>query len=82
VEGLQFNQDYDLFVNSLLPCNNEDKTINNSGYRLIDFCKATESFIVNGRTDGDLNGKRTFKSISTIDYLVFHYLIGTSQINI
>ena len=53
--------------------NNQDPTINKYGKELTDYCVATKSYILNGRTLGDLQGKLTChqeKGSSTVDYAV------------
>ena len=58
-------------INSLR--NNQDKTVNNYGNNLIDYCIATRSYIANGRTLGDLRGKFTChqpSGSSTVDYAI------------
>ena len=50
---------------------NSDKSINNYGYKLIDFCRLNFMYILNGRTDGDnLSGACTCKNVSCIDYFL------------
>ena len=53
--------------------NNKDKTVNNYGNKLIEYCTATRSYIVNGRTIGDIEGKFTCHQpggSSTVDYAI------------
>ena len=53
--------------------NNHDKVVNNYGKRLIDHCISTCSYIANGRTLGDLDGKYTChqpSGSSTVDYAI------------
>ena len=53
---------------------NQDPNTNKYGKRLVDYCIATKSFIANGRTLGDLQGKLTChqpKGSSAVDYAVF-----------
>ena len=53
--------------------NNQDKSANNYGKKLTDFCAATRSYIVNGRTLGDFQGKLTCHQLtgsSTVDYAI------------
>ena len=51
--------------------NNCDTVINNYGYKLIDFCKSSSLYILNGRTEGDLpRGKCTCKNVSCVDYFI------------
>ena len=54
--------------------NNQDKTINHQGRKLIEFCETTEMIIINGRfgMDGDV-GHYTFQRYngkSTINYVL------------
>ena len=54
---------------------NQDLTVNNHGKKLIEYCVATQSFIANGRTIGDLQGKFTcheWNGSSTVDYAVIN----------
>ena len=50
---------------------NADTGINNYGYKLIDFCKTNNLFILNGRVgvDGGM-GSHTCKNTSTVDYFI------------
>ena len=50
---------------------NADTGINNYCYKLIDFCKTNNLFILNGRVgvDGGM-GSHTCKNISTVDYFI------------
>ena len=51
--------------------NNNDVSVNNYGYKLVDFCKCFSLFILNGRMEGDLpQGKSTCKNASCIDYFI------------
>ena len=56
---------------------NQDGKTNKYGKKLVDFCTKTSSFIANGRTLGDLQGKFTcyaHNGTSTVDYAVkMHY---------
>ena len=47
-----------------------DKKKNNHGYRLIDLCKNNNLAIVNGRYNGSLTSKYTFRDTSVIDYYI------------
>lgn len=48
-----------------------DNLVNNYGYKLLDFCKQNSLFILNGRTNGDLEkGECTCKSRSCVDYFI------------
>ena len=50
---------------------NKDKNVNNNGYRLLDFCKCNNLYILNGRTGRDKGlGNCTSKGVSTIDYFL------------
>ena len=54
---------------------NQDHTINKFGRQLIEYCIATRSYIANGRTLGDLQGKFTcheWNGSSTVDYAVIN----------
>ena len=54
---------------------NQDQTINPYGRMLTEYCIATQSFIANGRTIGDLKGKYTcheHNGSSTVDYAVIN----------
>lgn len=46
--------------------NSRDKTRNNFGKLLLDFCKSNDFFILNGRLNGDVEGK--CKGVSVVDY--------------
>jgi hypothetical protein len=48
--------------------NSRDKTRNNFGKLLLDFCKSNDFFILNGRLNGDVEGKLTCKGASVVDY--------------
>ena len=50
--------------------NNCDRSVDNYGYKFVDFLQANDLFILNGRTNGDLIGKFTCKNVSTVDYFV------------
>ena len=53
--------------------NNQDGTVNKYGKKLTDHCIASRSYIINGRTLGDLQGKQTChekNGSSTVDYAV------------
>ena len=76
-------QDYDIEEFQSLPVtlkcqnkplrNNQDKKGNNYGKKLIELCQATNSYILNGRTLGDLQGKYTCyekNGCSTVDYAI------------
>ena len=56
-----------------MPRNNEDKTINQFGRKLLSLCKASGLRILNGRHAGDRNGNITFynaNGTSLIDYVL------------
>ena len=53
--------------------NNQDKKANKYGRKLVDLCLATNSYILNGRTLGDVQGKLTCyqpQGTSTVDYAI------------
>ena len=53
--------------------NNRDKKANKYGRKLVDLCIATDSYIMNGRTLGDIQGKFTCyqpNGTSTVDYAI------------
>ena len=51
--------------------NNSDESVNNYGYKLIDFYKLNTLFILNGRTESDISpGAFTYKNTSCIDYFI------------
>ncbi len=53
--------------------NNQDNIINKYGKKLVDYCIETSSYIANGRTLGDFQGKFTcyeHNGTSTVDYAV------------
>ena len=57
--------EYDMVINRV----NIDSVINNGGNLLLDMCKTSNLFILNGRCGQDRGvGSLTFKDISTIDY--------------
>lgn len=50
---------------------NRDKSMNNYGYRMLDFCKCNNLYILNGRTYRDKDeGHFTCKGSSTVDYFL------------
>ncbi|MCW4343354.1 MAG: reverse transcriptase family protein, partial [Candidatus Thiodiazotropha endolucinida] len=49
---------------------NPDGGINNYGYRLIDFCRDNNIYILNGRVKGNSGVRNTCKNISTVDYFL------------
>ena len=56
-----------------------DQSMNNHGYKLIDFAQEENLFILNGRTKGDHTGTVTSKNVSAIDYFIcssslFHHI--------
>ncbi len=67
---------YDDFYSDIrLERNNQDQTTNKYGKRLIEHCVATKSYIANGRTLGDLQGRLTcFQELgaSTVDYAIIN----------
>ena len=53
--------------------NNADNKVNKYGRKLVDYCIQTKSYIANGRTLGDFQGKFTcyaYNGTSTVDYAV------------
>ena len=54
--------------------NSRDKTGNNFGKLLLDFCKSNDFFILNGRLNGDVEGKLKrdvkVRVLSTIVYVM------------
>lgn len=49
----------------------QDSHLNNFGYKLIDFCKNNELYIVNSRIGNDKHtGGTTCKNSSTVDYVL------------
>jgi endonuclease/exonuclease/phosphatase family metal-dependent hydrolase len=55
--------------------NNQDKTVNKYGRLLLEYCTATHSYIANGRTIGDFQGKYTCheaRGSSTVDYAIIN----------
>ena len=70
----QHNLAYDRSTNTIkIKRNNHDIKINKHGKKLIDYCIESSSFIANGRTLGDLQGKYTcyqHNGTSTVDYAV------------
>ena len=53
--------------------NNKDKVVNKYGKNLCDYCIATQSYIANGRTIGDLQGNMTCfeeNGTSAVDYAI------------
>ena len=64
---------YDFYSNIENERNNSDKVLNSYGKRLTEYCIATRSYIANGRTLGDLDGKLTChqkNGSSTVDYAI------------
>jgi hypothetical protein len=55
-------------TNICIERSNNDKSVNNYGYKFIDFLHTNNLFILNGRTKGDLLGNTTSHDVSTIDY--------------
>ena len=50
---------------------NEDKVINQCVRKLLDFCKYSDVFILNGRIGEDKDiGKFTFKNVGVVDYII------------
>ena len=66
---------YQIFENErssvIMNRDSSDTSVNNYGYKLMNFCKRFSLFILNGRTAGDLpKGKNTCKKVSCIDYFI------------
>ena len=55
---------------------NKDLGKNRHGALLLDFCKGTNMFILNGRLNGDKDGNFTCKGTSVVDYCIsnVHFL--------
>ena len=54
---------------------NQDQSVNKYGRSLVEYCIATRSYIANGRTIGDLQGKLTchqHNGASTVDYAIIN----------
>lgn len=69
----EYNQEMLFFNNSSVSINreNRDKTTNNFGYDLIEFCKCNNVFILNGRSGNDKGkGLKTCRDASTVDYFI------------
>ena len=49
---------------------NPDGSMNNYGYRLIDFCCDNSIYIMNDRTKGNSSEQNTCKNVSTVDYFL------------
>ena len=69
----KLSEGYKIFENKTsqitLNRNNNDVSVNNYGYKLVDFCKCFSLLILNGRTEGDLpQSKSTCKNFSCIDF--------------
>ena len=81
LEG-EYNADYAMFENNDIDISRtvSDKTSNNYGYKLINFCKRNNMFILNGRLGEDkVHGHTTCRNSSCIDYFIsnvymFEYL--------
>jgi hypothetical protein len=67
----EFQSDMECFkdTNINLERVSQDKSCNNFGYKFIEFLQFNNFLILNGRTKGDLIGKNTCKSSSTVDYV-------------
>ena len=48
---------------------NSDTGVNNYGYRMVEFCKDNNLYILNGRSNED-SSKTMCKNVSTIDYFL------------
>ena len=70
--SIEFQDELESFNNTkvMVDRNNKDKSTNNYGYKFIEFLHQNNLFILNGRTEGDVDGMTTFNDISTIDYYV------------
>ncbi len=65
------HEDYDFAPSPIR--RNRDRTVTGSGKKCLDFCKKNSFIILNGRCEGDREGKKTFKShngSSTIDLFI------------
>ena len=66
------NESFTIFERNNIAINREnaDRTVNSYGYKMIDFCKNNDIFILNGRIGPPGNtSKFTCKDSSTIDYV-------------
>ncbi|CAG2185838.1 unnamed protein product [Mytilus edulis] len=64
--------------------NNKDKTKNNYGKLLLDLCKFTNMYIINGRIGENMTGERTSKNAAVVDYFIgsldFINIISNSKV--
>ena len=63
------------YLNMVCIRNNQDKTIDNNGKKLLALCRSTDHIIANGRLYSDQNGELTFcsqRGLSVTDYLLLH----------
>ncbi|CAG2219045.1 unnamed protein product [Mytilus edulis] len=64
--------------------NNKDKTKNNYGKLLLDLCKFTNMYIINGRIGENMAGERTSKNAAVVDYFIgsldFINIISNSKV--
>ncbi len=70
----------DFFSNIKSKRSNQDPKVNNYGNKLIEYCIGTLSYIANGRTLGDFEGKLTChqpNGSSTVDYAVIKEKLKT-----
>lgn len=77
LEG-EYNADYAMFENNNIDISRtvSDKISNNYGYKLINFCKRNNMFILNGRFGEDkLHGHTTCRNSSCIDYFISNVLM-------
>ena len=59
-----------LSTHKLRPRANMDKAINVFGRKLVRLCRETGMYILNGRVEGDLDGRHTCQGSSTVDYFI------------
>ena len=84
----ELNLDNTMFLNTHVKkerCN-IDKSVNNYGYKFIDFLQCNKMFILNGRTNGDYTGNVTCKGASAVDYFVctsniFKYVLSLNVLD-
>ena len=73
IQGDKFDDNSEIPLKEPLPRNSEDRKSNARGLDLLDFCKAEDFLIVNGRKSGDIFGKMTshqYNGSSVVDYLI------------
>jgi len=84
----ELNLDNTMFLNTHVKkerCN-IDKSVNNYGYKFIDFLQCNKMFILNGRTNRDYTGNVTCKGASAVDYCVctsniFKYVLSLNVLD-